>query len=453
MRSLLILVMALASSISMPANVDAAPLKIAVFVADVSPPVGSPLAYDPTREVEKPLTARGVVLIGAGEPIVLCAVDWIGIANGGYAAWRSELAEAAGTSVDRVAVHTLHQHDAPECDFTTAALLAELGYGGRQYDVAFARRAIGRCAAAIKDALKEPVEITHVGIGRGEVKQVASNRRVIGADGKIKYWRGSTTPNPKARAEPEGLIDPYVRSISFFAGEKPVAVLCYYATHPMSYYRTGKANPDFVGLARDAREKELGAPHIYFTGAAGNVAAGKYNDGAHENRQIFADRLAAGMALAWKDTKKFPIDSDDVQWRVKAVAIPPSHALKEDELVATLEDKDAPFAARYQAARELAWLRRCEAGEKIQLSCLHVGPASIVHTCGELFIEYQLAAQKMQPERFVALAAYGEYAMGYIGTAESYPQGGYEVSRRASRVAPEVEKALLPAIAELLQPR
>jgi hypothetical protein len=429
----------------------ASPLQVATFVADVSPPVGSPLAYDPTRAIETPLTASGVVLLGSGKPIVLCSVDWIGIANGGRTAWRTELAEAAGTTVDRVALHTVHQHDAPACDFTTETLLAEQGLGGKQYDVAAARRAIGATVEAVRRALKQPHELTHIGIGRGEVKQVASNRRVIGEDGKIKYWRGSTTGDPKARAEPEGLIDPDVHSISFFSGEKPIAVMCYYATHPMSYYRTGKANADFVGLARDARQQELGVPHIYFTGAAGNVAAGKYNDGDHKNRQLFADRLAAGMALAWKDTKKHAVDADDVAWRVKRVAVPPAEQLVEDALVATLENKDAAFAERYQAARELAWLRRCKSGEKIDLSCLHIGPASIVHMCGELFIEYQLAAQKMQPERFVALAAYGEYAMGYIGTENAYPQGGYEVSRRASRVAPEVENVLMTAMRELLQ--
>ena len=280
---------------------------------------------------------------------------------------------------------------------------------------------------------------------------MSSNRRVIGDDGKIKYWRGSTTRDPKARAEPEGLIDPNVHSISFFHGDRPIAVLCYYATHPMSYYRTGKANADFVGLAREVREKEVGAPHIYFTGAAGNVAAGKYNDGSHENRQIFADRLAAGMALAWKNTEKHAVDANDVAWRVKEVAVPPSEHLDEKALQTIVENKDAAFGDRHLAARELAWLRRCEAGEKTDLSCLHIGHASIVHMCGELFIEYQIAAQQMQPKRFVAMAAYGEYAMGYIGTEESYPQGGYEVSRRASRVAPEVEKVLMPAIRELLQ--
>ena len=69
---------------------------------------------------------------------------------------------------------------------------------------------------------------------------------------------------------------------------------------------------------------------------------------------------------------------------------------------------------------------------------------------GELFVEYQLASQKMKPNAFVAMAAYGEYGPGYIGTAVSYGQGGYESSPRASNVAPEVESVLTKAMKQLL---
>ena len=73
------------------------PLKVGVFAVDASPPVGSPLAYDPTKGVADPLSCRGIVLIGEGQPVVLCAVDWIGIANDGQVEFRAALAEAAGT--------------------------------------------------------------------------------------------------------------------------------------------------------------------------------------------------------------------------------------------------------------------------------------------------------------------------------------------------------------------
>src|SRR5512140_3775321 len=101
-------------------------LRVATFDIDATPPVGSLLAYDPvTNHWDLGLRCRGIVLLGAGEPIVLCAVDWIGIANEGNVVFRRRLADAAGTTPQRVAVHTLHQHDAPECDFTTEKVLRE----------------------------------------------------------------------------------------------------------------------------------------------------------------------------------------------------------------------------------------------------------------------------------------------------------------------------------------
>src|SRR5277367_1642536 len=101
---------------------DSGSLSVATFQTDATPPLGSPLccaAVKPAKEIGDPLSARGIVILGSGRPIVLCAVDWVGIANGGYDRWRSQLAEAAGTTVDRVEVHTLHQHDTPGCDFDT----------------------------------------------------------------------------------------------------------------------------------------------------------------------------------------------------------------------------------------------------------------------------------------------------------------------------------------------
>jgi hypothetical protein len=99
-------------------------LRIGIFQVDATPPLGTPVAYAPARKIEDPLRARGIVLLGAGKPIVLCAVDWISIANGGHDVWRESLARAVDTSVDRVSVHVLHQHDGVRCDFSSEELLA-----------------------------------------------------------------------------------------------------------------------------------------------------------------------------------------------------------------------------------------------------------------------------------------------------------------------------------------
>jgi hypothetical protein len=428
---------------------------VATFNIDATPPMGTPLCdalCKPAAAVDDPLSARGVVLLPRGQkPIVLLALDWVGIGNEGQDAWREALAIAAGTTIDRVAVHALHQHDAPGCDFAADRLAAEHGLGGKLFNVEFARQTIDRTAAAIAEAAKQPQPAMHASAGVGTVEKVASNRRLLGPDGQVKWVRYSSCTDPVAIAQPEGTIDPQARAVTFWNGDKPIAILTYYATHPQSYYCQGRVSADFVGLARAERETELPDPlHIHFNGAGGNVAAGKYNDGSPKMRPILASRLASGLADAYKANEKFSLNDVSVDWATRDVALPPAAHLDESALMATLANDKAPESDRLRAARDLTFLRRCLEGRKITLSRLRIGKVDLLHLPGELFVEYQLAAQQMRPDSVVCVAAYGDYGPGYIGTQQSYAQGGYETGP-VSRVAPAVESVLMKAIAELME--
>ena len=427
-------------------------LRLATFDVDATPPVGSMMAYDKVlRTDDLPLRLRGVVLLGAGEPIVLCAVDWIGIANESHDAFKGALAKAAGTTPNRVAVHTLHQHDAPACDFTGEKLLKEAGATdlGR-FDGTFARELIGRASPAVTEAVAKAQPITHVGWGQAEVKEVASNRRIKGPDGKVRATRYTATADPQLRAEPEGTIDRNVSLISFWNADKPLAVLSYYACHPQSYYRTGIPNPDFPGIARFVRGQAVPeALHVHFNGAGGNIGAGKYNDGAKPNRVALAMKLADGMQRAWDATQKTPITREQVRWQTEPVALPPAPHLDENKLRSDLAKTSEPTVS-LGAADGLAWLTRCREGHKIDLACLSLGDIRVLHMPGELFVEYQLAAQAMRKDLHVAMAAYGDYGPGYIGTTVAYGEGGYETSPRVSSVAPEVEPVLMEGMRKLL---
>ncbi|MEZ5385542.1 MAG: hypothetical protein R3F13_08505 [Prosthecobacter sp.] len=436
-------------------SLTAAELRIATFKADATPPLGSPLcngAVKPVKEIVTPLTARGVVLLGAGDPIVLCAFDWVGIGNEGHDAYRETLAKAAGTSMDRVTVHTLHQHDAPGSDLATERLLAEHGLGGKFSNAALDREVMQRLTAAVEDSLPKAQTVTQIGLGSGKVEHVASNRRILGPLGKVILQRQSSGgKNPAAREAPEGTIDPLVRLISFWNGDTPVAVLTYYATHPQSYYGQGSVNWDFVGMAREMRAEALpGVACIHFDGAGGNVAAGKYNDGSKDNRPVLAQRLANGMKLAWESQTKHPITAADVKWTVEPVAMPVRDTLVEHALLKKIDDPSQKVPDRLRAARDLTFLRRTRGGHRIPLNCLQLGPARVLHMPGELFVEYQLAAQQMRPGEFIAMAAYGDYGTGYIGTEIAYGQGGYETGI-VSRVAPQVEKVLMDGMRKLLE--
>ena len=92
-------------------NTNSNLIKIGVFKVNATPPIGSPVAYAKTRSIVDSLYAKGIVILSDEKPIVLCAVDWIGIANEGQDLWRESLADAVGTTIDRVSVHALHQHD------------------------------------------------------------------------------------------------------------------------------------------------------------------------------------------------------------------------------------------------------------------------------------------------------------------------------------------------------
>lgn len=431
---------------------ESAGVRLATFDVDATPPVGSMMAYDAVRRVDElGLRARGIVLLGAEQPIVLCAVDWIGISNEGHDAFRVALAKAAGTTPARVAVHTLHQHDAPACDFTAERLLNEAGSRNLgRLDGSLAREVLARLDKAVAVAVANAQSVTHAGYGAAEVKEVASNRRIKGPDGRIRATRYTATKDPALRAEPEGVIDPVVSTLSFYSGERPLAVLSYYACHPQSYYRTGIPSPDFPGIARFIRGQAVpDALHVHFNGAGGNIGAGKYNDGSQANRVALATRLADGMQRAFEGTQKFALTAADVGWSIEPVALPVASHLDEKQLREGLASFDPKQF--FGSADELAWVLRCKSGHKIDLACLRVGKCRVLHMPGELFVEYQLAAKVMRPDLHVMMAAYGDYAPGYIGTAAAYGEGGYETSPRSSHVAPECEQVLLAGARKLLE--
>src|SRR5690606_6440550 len=77
--------------LALPLIAAAGAVEIATFNVDATPPIGAPVAYKPVRTIEDPLSARGIVLAAEGQqPIVLVAVDSIGIANEAHDLWREK---------------------------------------------------------------------------------------------------------------------------------------------------------------------------------------------------------------------------------------------------------------------------------------------------------------------------------------------------------------------------
>jgi hypothetical protein len=284
---------------------------VATFCCDITPPLGQPLAAcDAIRTVEQPLLAKGIVLKAGGQRYVLCALDWCVLCNGAYDALQSKIAAAAGTDAAYVAVQCLHQHSAPVVDTDAQQLLAEFDAASGIHITQNVFQDIERrLAAAVKESLGRFEPFDQIGTGQAKVDRVGSSRRPRDQAGKI-CTRFSVCKDAAVRALPEGLIDPYVKTITLAQAGKPLVRLHYYASHPQTKYGDGRASSDMVGDAREALERKEGgfrsiSPAVAAisrwastTTALGNLCIVHLPGEPMVNFQFFAQGLRSGAFVA-----------------------------------------------------------------------------------------------------------------------------------------------------------
>ena len=452
-------------------------LRIATFQTDATPPIGYDMGYSVVKSIREPLLAKGVVITGAGKPIVMLAVDWVTVDGKARDEWHALLAKAAGTTPDRVTVHHLHQHDAPRGDLAIFDERARLGLpesspAGVPDKRTWVRGVMENSAAALTRSLRQARPVTHVGLGKANAERLGANRRIMGTNGRVAMHRQSTYTNEypaevaarikvdadadghrlsiyhpeEAKAAPEGLTDPAVRVISFWNGDRPLVALTYYASHPQVSFGKGIPTTDFPGLARERRQKETGVFQVYFTGAGGNITLGKYNDGSDRAREEFAGRLQDAMSRAWTATTRSALTPADVEWRTTDISLPAKYGAFKDEARAVAADTKRPNNERIAAIGKYVRAQALEDGTTLVV--LRLKDAYSVHIPGESFVQYQLGAQAIRPDNFVAMAAYAE-GLGYIGNEKAYGEGGYEITVSATTLA--AEKVIMDGIRKLLQ--
>lgn len=430
--------------------------RLATFSADVTPPLGHPLLGGATvaptaSRIDDRLFARGFALLGGDKPWVLVAVDWCEIRNDAHDRWRSVLAEAAGTDPVRVLVTSIHQHDAPLADLEAQRILEKHKAEAKICHPDFHERCVQAVAKALRASLRETRPVTHLGLGQGKVTDVASNRRYLGSDGKPRFDRSSMSGKDAAKAQaPEGTIDPWLKTISFWNGETPLCALSSYAVHPMSFWGTGWVTSDFPGLARERRQADDPAVfQIYASGASGDVTAGKFNDGSHANRPVLVSKMYEAMREAWKNTKRHPLKQ--LTFRSAPLQLKPRNddSFTRLELTKALHNPDPKKQSL--AALGLSWRKRADAGTALDMPAVDFGVAQVVLLPGESYVAYQLLAQKMRPDSFVFVMGYGECAPGFIPPEEAWRERDGNLSSWCW-VAPGAEKAMTKALETVLRP-
>jgi hypothetical protein len=165
---------------------------------------------------------------------------------------------------------------------------------------------------------------------------------------------------------------------------------------------------------------------------------------------VLAGKLYDGMAAAWKATKRVPLEK--VDFRNEKVRLEPRN--HEHFTVAAYEEtlqKGKDPWKQCLAAMGLNWRRRADAGQKIDVPVIDLGAAQFLLLPGEIYVEYQLAAQRINPDAFVLVAGYGEGATGYIPTEKHWEEKDGNLGDWCW-VHPGAEKPLLEAIRRVLKP-
>jgi hypothetical protein len=92
----------------------------------------------------------------------------------------------------------------------------------------------------------------------------------------------------------------------------------------------------------------------------------------------------------------------------------------------------------------------------IALGAMSIGPAVLLMSQGEVFVEYQIRARQNSPGKKVFFAAYTNGLKGYVPTAEAFRQKGYEEDQayvymeEPSPLTPEADRIYMNAVNGLL---
>lgn len=408
-------------------------MKYTTFQLEVTPPVGTPMAYSVCQGVDFPIFIRGVLLDDGINRAALVACDYIYIWGQAWLDWRRHIAAAAHMEEERVLLHCLHQHDSMRI---TASSDIQEAVGFLASDMGYAEGTIARLETTVREAAAAEWRVAaKLMVAERRMSGLAANRRII-EKGRCVATRFSMCDDPLLRARPVGKIDPLLRTIALAdRNGKPLVALHFYATHPMTAYHRGLVSADMPGAALAYAENALNDEifHMYLTGCSGDVTLGKYFLGdKEESLRVLGRRMGEGLVSNIQRLEERPLGA--ISFACAKFLFP-------------FDWKENDTGLLREARRLLAQER--EKWENASLYRLSLGEGvHILSFPSEAVVEYQIHAQSLAPEALVACASHGNSTYFYLPTATMFEEGGYEPT--ASLATPQIEERLKKALAELL---
>ena len=247
-------------------------LRVGVAEADITPPVGFPMAgYYHERLAEgeiDPLKARAIVLIDGRTSGAIVVCDLIGISTDLKNEVRKRASEKTGIPAEHIAISATHSHTAP--DYMKELYLRIGNEPQPELRANYIDKLIGGPVDAICTAFANAKpSIIETGSGT-QNEAVAFNRRAVTRDGSVKTWMAASHPDFVRTAGP---IDPQIGLIMIRdEAKKPVGVLSNFALH-LDTVGGMKWSADYPFFIERTLQQSLGAGviSIFGNGCCGDI--------------------------------------------------------------------------------------------------------------------------------------------------------------------------------------
>ncbi len=447
--------------LSLNLNAGGADLRVGVATADITPPLGAPLAgYYHERGADgvlDPLLSKALVLEEEGERAALVVVDLLGITRWVTDQARAQIEQTTGIPGDHVMISATHAHTGPELS-NRGQRSAEIG-SETPLAQAYTESLPKRIAESVRLA-NERLQPARLRVAKAICEGVTFNRRYFMEDGSTGWNPGKL--NPKA-IMPAGVTDPevgilYVDRPGATEASQSIATYVNFAMHPDTTGGT-KISADWPGALGRVLAAYHGSQHVTVVanGTCGNLnhvdVSWSWPQGGPGEQNRIATILGASVFQAYKHLK--PVSPGPLRVRSEQVELgcPEMSAAQieqaRDTVSNTHDDHGTNFMRLVRAHRVLDAAAQHGKPYRLEVQVIALGKeVAWVGLPGEIFVELGLALKKRSPFPQTFIAELANENLGYIPDRLSFAEGNYEPE--SARCVPGSGEKLVDAAVHLL---
>ena len=317
------------------------------------------------------------------------------------------------------------------CSHTHSGPISYASEGSFGKNRAYINSLVENITAAVleADSRLTPVRLVYGSATAG----IAINRREKMPDGHMEIGRN-----------PQGIVDRSLQVVKILNGsDELLATLVNFACHGTVLGPDNLlVSADWIGVMRATAEAELGGMVLFLQGATANLNPDMYWEDlrafemvAEQGRSV-AEAVVQAVRTGSESLEARPllIERSEVWLPTEAQVTglhPPKNYAKSLLAMAKLPEWMAILADPLLNQR-YPWKPRIEARDgywsvPMRINAVRVGELCLVSFAAETFTEIGMEVKKISPARHTIFTSITDGCISYLHTAESHPEGGYEV--------------------------